>query len=92
MVQLMTNLNLPYGQSYIQLELDENRPVEIVALKKTPADDDAIAKSLVNPIVFTDLPSFLSKRSKTLVVVNDHTRPTPTLAVLFCGQSLSPHS
>jgi nickel-dependent lactate racemase len=82
MVLLMTDLNLPYGQSHIQLELDESRPVEIVSPKRIPADDDAIAKSLTKPIAFTDLPSFLLKRDKILVVVNDHTRPTPTRDVL----------
>ena len=82
MVLLMTNLNLPYGQGHIQLELDESRPLEIVSPKKIPADDDAIANSLTKPIAFTDLPSFLSNRKKILVVVNDHTRPTPTLDVL----------
>lgn len=64
------------------VELDDGGQVETVSPRKTPADEGSIAKSLSRPKGFTDLASFVENKKKILVVVNDHTRPTPTLNVL----------
>jgi nickel-dependent lactate racemase len=73
---------VPYGQGSMQLVLDDDRSVEVVSPRSTAPDENSIAKSLSNPLKSPDLASFLSSRRKILVVVNDHTRPTPTSAVL----------
>jgi len=62
--------------------IDENQPVEIVSPRSRPQDEDSIARSLLCPSASTDLASFLADKRKILVVVNDHTRPTPTKTVL----------
>ena len=54
------------------------RPVERASPRNAPSDDDAIGKALLQPLAFNDLKSFLSQRKKIIVVVNDHTRATPT--------------
>jgi len=64
------------------LELGEGTPVEIVSPRKTPVDECSIARSLSQPTAFTDFGSFVANKRKILVVINDHTRPTPTSTVL----------
>jgi nickel-dependent lactate racemase len=75
-------IDIPYGKASMQLELNDDRPVDVVSPRSTPADEDSIARSLSNPHEFPNLSSFLSERRKILVVINDHTRPTPTSGVL----------
>jgi nickel-dependent lactate racemase len=64
----------------MEIEIDEGRPVEIVLPKDTPAQG-SIAATLSHPINFEDLEPFIAQRRKILVVMNDHTRPTPSLEV-----------
>lgn len=73
---------IPYGKTSMGLELSDDSPVDVVSPRSTPADEGSVARSLSHPYEFPDLPSFLSGRRKILVVINDHTRPTPTSAVL----------
>lgn len=75
-------IKIPYGPGSMRMEVDEDTPVEIVSPRKTPADEACIAKSLSRPAAFADLASFVANKKKILVVINDHTRPTPTAAVL----------
>ena len=75
-------LDIPYGQASMKLVLSDNRPVEVVSPLATSPDQGSIERSLSHPAGSPDLTSFLSKRRRILVVVNDHTRPTPTAAVL----------
>ena len=55
---------------------------QTVSPKATVSDPGSISKSMTNPVEFVDIRSFISRRKKFLVVVNDHTRPTPTASVL----------
>lgn len=78
----MVKIDIPYGRVTVGFELVEGTPVEIVSPRKTPADECSIARSLSEPTAFTDLESFVADKRKILVVINDHTRPTPTSTVL----------
>ena len=75
-------IDIPYGKSSIPLELKDGRPVDIVSPRETPHNESTVEKSLLNPQDCPDLVTFLSGRKKILVVINDHTRPTPTSDVL----------
>ena len=75
-------IRIPYGQGSMQLDINDNRSIEIVSLSSTPPNESSIASSLSHPRGLPELSAFLSKRHKILVVINDHTRPTPTAAVL----------
>jgi nickel-dependent lactate racemase len=75
-------MDVPYAQASMKLELNDDRPIDVVSPRWTRPDPNSIATSLSNPHEFSNLASFLSKRRKLLVIINDHTRPTPTSAVL----------
>ncbi len=68
----------------MRLEFEEGRPVEIVSPADTPPDPESIRRSIAQPIDSKDFSSFISGKKKILVVVNDHTRSTPTAEVLKC--------
>ena len=75
-------MQVPFGQSSMKVDFEEGRPVEIVSPADTSPDAEAVRRSITNPIDFKDFASFLSDKRKILVVVNDHTRSTPTAEVL----------
>lgn len=79
---MTVKLEIPYGQSSVKLEVDEGRPVESVSPAEIQANVESITESLASPTDFVDLSTFIAKRKRLLVVVNDHTRPTPSWAVL----------
>jgi len=79
---MTVKVRLPFGQDLLSLELNEGRPVESVAPAKAPPDAAALIKSIVEPTGLEDLKTFIEKRKRLLVVVNDHTRPTPSATVL----------
>jgi len=66
----------------MNLEIEKGRRVEVVSPEAAPSDGDAIRRSIANPIDFEAFDSFVSHRHRLLVVVNDHTRSTPTAEVL----------
>lgn len=76
------SMQVPFGQGSMKVEFEEGRPVETVSPADTPPDAEAVHRSIANPIDFKDFASFLSDKRKILVVVNDHTRSTPTAEVL----------
>lgn len=78
----MIKIKIPFGEEATTLQLDDDRPREVVAPKQMPADEDAIVKSLAKPSSSAPFDSFIGDRRRILVVVNDHTRPTPTAQVL----------
>ena len=75
-------MRIPFGQSSINLALEDGRPVEVALPKAAPPDPDAIRRSIQNPVNFKDFSSFIADKHRILVVINDHTRPTPTAEVL----------
>ena len=75
-------MQVPFGQGSMRLELEEGRPVETVSPAETPPNPESIRRSITNPFDSKDFASFISDNQKILVVVNDHTRSTPTAEVL----------
>jgi nickel-dependent lactate racemase len=79
---MTTRLSLPYDQGSVRLDVEEGRPLEFASPAETQANVGSIRESLTNPDDFVDFYTFIAKRKKLLVVVNDHTRPTPSWEVL----------
>jgi nickel-dependent lactate racemase len=77
-------MQVPFGQASMKLEFEEGRLVETVSPADTAPDPESIRRSIANPIDSKDFASFISDKRKILVVVNDHTRSTPTAEVLKC--------
>ena len=75
-------MQIPFGHGTMPLEFGEDRPVRIVSPRNTPADLDAIPRTIASPIGVPTLKNFISDKRRVLVVVNDHTRPTPSHEVL----------
>ena len=78
----MSKIEIPYGPSLVKLDIADDVVTEVVSPKKTRVDEFAISKSLSHPTNFGTLESFGASKKKILVVVNDHTRPTPSAIVL----------
>jgi len=66
----------------MNLDIEEGRRVEVVSPKAAPPDPGAVGRSITNPVDLKDFESFISDKHRILVVVNDHTRSTPTAEVL----------
>ena len=77
-------MRIAWGQDSIDLAFEEGRLVEVVSPKTTLPNSTAIQSSIQNPINFKDFESFISDKHRILVVVNDHTRSTPTADALKC--------
>jgi len=75
-------MRVPYGKGWLSIDFEEGRLVEAVSPKAVVPDPGAISTSLSSPIDFIDFESFVSNKQRILVVVNDHTRSTPTAEVL----------
>ena len=75
-------MRIPYGQGILSLEIEEGRQVEVATPKVVPQDPDAVLHSIRKPLDSVDFESFISAKRQILVVVNDHTRSTPTAQVL----------
>ena len=77
-------MRIAWGQDSIDLAFEEGRLVEVVSPKAILPNSTAIQSSIQNPINFKDFESFISDKHRILVVVNDHTRSTPTADALKC--------
>lgn len=75
-------MRIPFGQDSMNLVFEEGRHVEVVSPKAAPRDPNAIRRSMENPLDFKDFESFISDKHRILIVVNDHTRSTPTAEIL----------
>jgi lactate racemase len=75
-------MQVHFGKDLINLVFEDDRPVEVVSPKAAPPNPDAILQSIQHPVGFKDFGSFIADRQQILVVVNDHTRSTPTAEVL----------
>jgi len=78
------NVEVPYGEGSITASLPKCNVGEIVRPARVEACDEqlALSKAIDHPIGASSLQSFLSGPGKTLVIVNDAARPTPTARVL----------
>jgi len=74
-------MQIPFGNGSMPLEI-AGRPVRVVSPRSTPADANTIPRSIASPLNFETFENFVSDKRKLLVVVNDHTRATPSQEVL----------
>ncbi len=75
-------LDVPYGKETVPLDVPDS--AEVVYPNEVEVKDEgvALADALAEPINSPAFADFISKPGKTLVIVNDATRPTPTARVL----------
>jgi lactate racemase len=80
----MKKLSIPYGQTFLSLEIPEQNWGEMLAPGEIkPRElDPLLAKALENPLEAPSLKEFLEGCRSLLIVVNDETRPTPTGKIL----------
>jgi nickel-dependent lactate racemase len=75
-------LDIPYGKETVPLEVPDS--AEVVYPNEVEIKDEGkvLADALAEPINAPKFAEFISGPGKTLVIVNDATRPTPTARVL----------
>lgn len=75
-------LDIPYGKETVPLEVPDS--AEVVYPNEVDVKDEGkvLADALAEPIKAPKFAEFISGQGKTLVIVNDATRPTPTARVL----------
>jgi len=75
-------LDVPYGKETVPLEVPDG--TEVVYPNEVEVKDEGrvLADALAEPINAPKFAEFISGQGKTLVIVNDATRPTPTARVL----------
>ena len=75
-------VDIPYGKEKIEVNIP--KPCEILVPNKVKNVDEnkVIKKALKEPIGMESFEEFAEKSKQLLVIVNDATRPTPTLKVL----------
>jgi len=80
----LVSVDVPYGSSSIRARVPEANLAGVLHPRSMPVRDEQelIRESLARPIASPSLAEFLSSSGKTLVVVNDATRPTPTARVV----------
>lgn len=80
----MRNVEVPYGSGMQPLEIEESKLVAVVRPGKGPAASGgkAVEEALEAPVGAPALGEFLAPGKRTLVIVNDGTRPTPTATIL----------
>jgi len=74
-------IKIPYGDSYQELEINQNNLAEILKAKEIkPVKDErlAIEKSLDFPIKSKKLEKIVKTNDKVVIVINDKTRPAPS--------------
>ncbi len=75
---------IPYGLEKIELDLPEDLNIEIVSPNRVSSGgkEDIIKKALDNPKSSEPFGKWLTQNSDFLFIINDATRPTPTLEIL----------
>jgi len=76
---------LGFGSEYVKVTLEENRILGIVKPKEQPGVKDQVRiveETLTNPIGKPPLKELVTPTSRIAIIVNDLTRPTPSLALL----------
>ncbi len=79
------HLRLPYGTSYLETVIPEERLAGILALESYTPEKDGISfvqDALSNPIGSSPLHELASSAQKIVVVTSDHTRPLPSKLTL----------
>jgi nickel-dependent lactate racemase len=73
--------SVPYGDRVMLLALEDRESIRIVSPQHFPTDEDSVTRSITNHAEDSGLKSFLSKKDRILVVINDHTRPLARAAL-----------
>ncbi|MBN1694244.1 nickel-dependent lactate racemase [candidate division WOR-3 bacterium] len=75
---------IPYGSGRIELDLPGDINIELVCSNKASSKrkKEIIQKALDNPIGSVPFEKWLTQNSDFLFIINDATRPTPTLKIL----------
>ncbi len=77
-------IEVPYGLGKTSIEIDRSRLEGIVEPNTVPVGDElaTIERALDNPTNSKSFSRFLSDAKDVLFIVNDATRPTPTIKIL----------
>ncbi|MBN1900738.1 nickel-dependent lactate racemase [Candidatus Sumerlaeota bacterium] len=77
-------IKIPYGREQIAVTIDKSRVAGIIYPNDVKCEDEkkTLEKALENPVQSARFSEFISGKGKTLFIVNDGTRPTPTAKVL----------
>jgi nickel-dependent lactate racemase len=77
-------ISIPYGSEKIELELPAAINIKIVSPNKISSGKtkDVIKKALDNPMYRVSFGEWVAQNSLFLFIINDATRPTPTLEIL----------
>jgi nickel-dependent lactate racemase len=77
-------IRIPYGQDRFPVTIEDSRVAGIIHPNPVECGDEGktLEKALKNPIDSERFSDFMSGKGKTLFIVNDGTRPTPTAKVL----------
>ena len=85
-------IDIPYGKEKIKVNIPESCEILVPNKVKEGDENEIIEEALKNPIGMEPFKKFAEKSKQLLVIVNDATRPTPTLKVLeFLYPVLSLH-
>ncbi|MBN1551718.1 nickel-dependent lactate racemase [bacterium] len=77
-------VEVPYGQTHITVDLDPDRIAGIIYPNEVATHDesDVLTQALENPLGKPSFSEYMQEPGKTIVIVNDGTRPTPTSKVI----------
>ena len=78
-------VEVPYGQTKIDFDIDESRIFNLITPKKTtpsPSPVLEVQRALMNPIESPTIESMFSRGKKVAIVVDDMSRMTPTSTLL----------
>jgi len=77
-------IRIPYGRKRLEVEVEESRVSEIVEPNVVSVGDETkiIGQGIEHPIKSRSFDEFLADARDLLFIVNDYTRPTPTVKIL----------
>jgi nickel-dependent lactate racemase len=83
----MTNINLPYGQGYLESEIPDGRIAGILVsdmhhYKPAETQLEIVRKAMENPIGTPRLREIAKGKKKVVVIASDHTRPVPSKVII----------
>jgi len=88
-------VDLIYGKKIVKVDIKHPCKVEVINPKKIKLKDEKLIlkKAFEKPLNSESFEDFISKSKKLLFIVNDGTRPTPTLKILdFIYPLISNHN
>jgi nickel-dependent lactate racemase len=77
-------IRIPYGKEKVDVEIEENRIAGIIEPNVVSVGDETktIRKGIEQPINSRNFDEFIADAGDLLFIVNDYTRPTPTVKIL----------